>query len=99
MTGSLLTADQVGTRNSRATALEILLKPGEVAAQLGVSRSWLYEAAKDGRLPSIRLGGPNGPLRFVEADLVEWIERARSAWMPGDSPRDTLQRVAPRRAA
>lgn len=54
-----------------------LLKPGEVASGLGVSRSWLYQAAKDGRIPSIRLGGADGPLRFVEADLVDWVERAR----------------------
>ena len=80
-------------------ALETLLKPGEVAARLGVSRSWLYEAAKDGRLPSIRLGGPDGPLRFVEGDLIEWIEFARDAWRPGDTARDTLQRIAPRSAA
>ena len=50
---------------------------------LGVSRSWLYDAAKDGRVPSIRLGGPDGPVRFVERDLVEWLERARAGWLPG----------------
>lgn len=71
-----------------------LLKPGEVASGLGVSRSWLYQAAKDGRIPSIRLGGADGPLRFVEADLVDWVERARAAWRPGDSARDTLERTA-----
>jgi excisionase family DNA binding protein len=46
-----------------------LLRPGEVAVMLGVSRSWLYEAAKDGRVPCVRLGGPDGPLRFVARPL------------------------------
>jgi excisionase family DNA binding protein len=71
-----------------------LLCPGEVACMLGVSRSWLYDAAKDGRVPSIRLGGPDGPVRFVERDLVEWLERARAGWLPGDSTADTLRRAA-----
>lgn len=77
--------------------LETLLKPGEVASRLGVSRSWLYDAAKDGRLPSIRLGGADGPLRFVESDLIAWIGRARAAWQPGDTARDTPQRAAAQR--
>jgi excisionase family DNA binding protein len=71
-----------------------LLCPGEVARMLGVSRSWLYDAAKDGRVPSIRLGGPDGPVRFVERDLIEWLERARAGWLPGDSTPETLRRAA-----
>src|SRR4051794_40788241 len=38
-----------------------LLKPSEVARRLGVSRTWLYAAAKDGRIRSIRIGDPDGP--------------------------------------
>lgn len=60
-----------------------LLKPTEVAARLGVSRTWLYEAAKDGRVPSIRIGGSNGPLRFVPDDLQRWIDEARAEFTPG----------------
>lgn len=60
-----------------------LLKPSEVAVQLGVSRSWLYDAAKTGRIPSIRIGGPDGPLRFVPDDLRGWIDDARARWKPG----------------
>jgi predicted DNA-binding transcriptional regulator AlpA len=60
-----------------------LLKPAEVAASLGVSRTWLYDAAKCGRIPSIRIGGEDGPLRFVAADLRRWIDDARAAWVPG----------------
>ncbi|MGH2879455.1 MAG: helix-turn-helix transcriptional regulator [Solirubrobacteraceae bacterium] len=60
-----------------------LLKPAEVAAQLGVSRTWLYEAAKTGRIPAIRIGGREGPLRFVPEDLQRWIDDARAEWVPG----------------
>ena len=58
-----------------------LLKASEVQAMLGVSRSWLYDAATSGRLPSVRLGGPDGPLRFHPDDLDAWItaQRGRSA--------------------
>ncbi|MGB2710820.1 MAG: helix-turn-helix domain-containing protein [Conexibacter sp.] len=55
-----------------------LLKPAEVARRLKVSRSWVYDAAADGRLPSIRLGTTDGPLRFVRTDLEQWIEDART---------------------
>jgi excisionase family DNA binding protein len=48
-----------------------LLKPSEVARMLQVSRTWLYDAAKDGRIPSVRLGGPDGPVRFVEEDIEQ----------------------------
>lgn len=63
----------------------ILLKPSEVAAKLAVSRTWVYEAARTGRLPSIRIGGPDGPLRFVPQDLDRWLDEARSNWVPGGS--------------
>ncbi|HWT22095.1 MAG TPA: helix-turn-helix domain-containing protein [Solirubrobacteraceae bacterium] len=65
------------------SALEPLLRPSEVAERLGVSRTWLYDAAKDGRIPSVRLGGADGPLRFVPEDLRAWIEASREAWRPG----------------
>jgi excisionase family DNA binding protein len=70
-----------------------LLRPSEVCRQLGVSRSWLYAAAADGRIPSIRLGGPGGPLRFHPEDLAEWIDAARAAWRPGDTTAATLDRA------
>jgi hypothetical protein len=57
------------------------------------------EAAKEGRIPCLRLGGTEGPLRFVEADLRKWLECARAAWQPGDTARDTLRRVSERTAA
>jgi excisionase family DNA binding protein len=59
-----------------------LLRPAEVAARLGVSRAWLYAAAQGGRIPSVRLGDDKGPLRFVEEDVEQWLERARTARGP-----------------
>lgn len=76
------------------TVMEDLLRPTEVARLLGVSRTWLYDAAKAGRVPSLRIGGANGPLRFVPADLERWIDDARAAWRPGDSSAATLRRAA-----
>jgi excisionase family DNA binding protein len=74
-----------------------LLKPSEVARRLGVSRTWLYDAARDGRIPSVRIGGPQGPLRFIPEDLDAWIDRARTAWRPGDSGAATLRRASAER--
>ncbi|MFN8121481.1 MAG: helix-turn-helix domain-containing protein [Thermoleophilia bacterium] len=70
-----------------------LLKPGAVAEMLGVSRSWVYAAAADGRIPSLRLGGPDGPLRFVAEDVEEWLTAARAAWRPGQTTTETLRRA------
>ena len=88
----LLDMDGEGARSEQGLA--DLLRPAEVAQMLGVSRSWLYGAAKDGRIPCVRLCGSNGPLRFVEGDLLEWLERARASWRPGDSSAATLRRAA-----
>lgn len=71
-----------------------LLKPNDVARRLGVSRTWLYTAAKDGRIPSVRIGGPDGPLRFVPEDLEAWLDEARAAWRPGDTSAATLRRLS-----
>ena len=60
-----------------------LLTPAEVALRLGVSRSWLYAAAKEGRIPCVRLGGDDGPVRFLEAELAAWLSRTRRESSPG----------------
>src|SRR6478609_2303533 len=54
-----------------------LLKPSEVIELLGVSRSWLYDAANSGRIPCVRLGSPDGPVRFRLRELEAWIEQGR----------------------
>lgn len=60
-----------------------LLRPNDVARKLSVSRAWVYDAARTGRIPSVRLGGEDGPLRFIEADIDQWLAQARAAWHPG----------------
>jgi excisionase family DNA binding protein len=60
-----------------------LLKPNDLARRLAVSRAWVYEAAKSGRIPSVRIGGVDGPLRFVPKDIERWLAEARTAWLPG----------------
>lgn len=70
-------AQRLYVRDSMERLDTALLTPSDVALRLGVSRSWLYAAAKAGRVPCVRLGGDDGPLRFVEADLAAWLQRAR----------------------
>lgn len=62
-----------------------LLKPNDVARQLAVSRAWVYEAARTGRIPSVRIGGQDGPLRFVPEDIDRWLADARAEWSPAIS--------------
>jgi excisionase family DNA binding protein len=71
-----------------------LLKPNDIARRLGVSRSWVYDAAKAGRIPCVRLGGPDGPLRFLREDVEVWLELARSSWLPGESAVSATERAA-----
>ena len=61
---------------------------------LGVSRSWLYLAVADGRIPHLRLGSPDGPLRFREDEIVTWLDVCRRAWRPGATLRDTIERAS-----
>lgn len=63
--------------------MTVLIRPADLARDLCVSRTWVYEAASTGRIPSIRIGGEDGPLRFVPEDVERWLEEARSAWRPG----------------
>jgi excisionase family DNA binding protein len=71
-----------------------LLKPTDVARRLGVSRSWVYDAAASGRIPCVRLGGPDGPLRFLREDVESWLEQARRNWLPGQSTERITLRAA-----
>ena len=71
-----------------------LLRPNDVAQLLSVSRAWVYEAARIGRIPSFRLGGDDGPLRFVAEDIEQWLAEARGSWLPGRTSRSRLQSVA-----
>jgi excisionase family DNA binding protein len=54
-----------------------LLRPTEVAHRLKVSRTWVYDAAKSGRLPCLRLGGAEGPLRFDHSEIERFLNNSR----------------------
>ena len=77
-----------------------LLRPADVVELLGVSRSWLYDAAKSGRIPCVRLGGSDGPVRFRLRELDAWIEQGRvtrsSLPPPGLKPSASRARSATR---
>jgi excisionase family DNA binding protein len=60
-----------------------LMRPNDVARVLAVSRAWVYEAARTGRIPSVRIGGDDGPLRFVPEDIERWLDEQRAQWTPG----------------
>lgn len=60
-----------------------LMRPNDVARMLAVSRAWVYEAARAGRIPSIRIGGEDGPLRFVPEDIERRLAEQRAQWTPG----------------
>jgi excisionase family DNA binding protein len=64
-----------------------LLKPEEVAALLRVDRSWVYRAAREGKLPHVKLGHY---VRFEEAGLHAWLREQAAASVNGNEkcPRD-----------
>jgi len=82
----------MSTNDDSLTEFE-LLTPVEAMRLLRVSRMWLHDAAKDERIPSIRLGGPGGPVRFVRRDLEGHIELARQQWRPTQSGAAALRSV------
>lgn len=47
-----------------------LLRPEQVAALLAVRTSWVYEAARTGRLPCLRIGRH---IRFTQTMVEEWL--------------------------
>lgn len=56
-----------------------LLTAREAAERLRVGRAWVYRHAASGDLPSLRLGDDDhAPLRISSADLVDYLERART---------------------
>lgn len=67
--------------------LKKLLTVKEVMELLGVSRSWLYDAAARGALPCIRIGGM---LRFDPEQLEQWL---RQFQRPGGTTYGTLDQA------
>jgi excisionase family DNA binding protein len=56
-----------------------ILTPSEVAELLRVPESWVYRAAREGRLPCIRLGRY---VRFGEHELERWLDERRGVGRP-----------------
>jgi excisionase family DNA binding protein len=48
-----------------------LLTAAEVAAQLGVPKTWVYEQARAGRIPTVALGRYR---RFRAEAIAAWVE-------------------------
>ncbi len=53
------------------------LSPGQAAVVLGVSRSTIYRLLREGRLPSIRVGGQ---LRIPKRTLAQRLAETRGGW-------------------
>jgi len=53
---------------------EPLLTAAAAASLLNVRKSWVYDAVRDGRLPSVRIGRH---VRFVRSDLEHWVSDQR----------------------
>jgi excisionase family DNA binding protein len=74
-----------------------LLRVGEAARALNVSRWTIYRWVKDGRLESARIG--QGSLRIVRASIMALIERGRTVSVdlirkdPGSCARDVVGAV------
>jgi excisionase family DNA binding protein len=90
----LLSGLKVDRKDAVAHLDTDLLKPNDIARRFGVSRSWVYDAAKAGRIPCVRLGGSDGPLRFLPDDVEAWLELARRSWLPGESATSATKRAA-----
>lgn len=58
-----------------ATLSEPLLTAAAAAELLAVRTSWVYDAARSGELPCIRLGKH---LRFLRSDLERWVAEQRA---------------------
>lgn len=54
---------------------EPLLTAAGAAELLAVRTSWVYEAARSGELPCVRLGKH---LRFLRSDLERWVAEQRA---------------------
>jgi hypothetical protein len=84
ITGSLL------VRERPAPAPSGLVDAATLARALGVDRSWVYAHAQE--LGGIRLGGPQGRLRFDLARLADTLDPTRSGPQRGTTGRSRAPR-------
>ncbi len=57
-----------------------LLTAEEVAEQLNLPKSWIYEQSRAGRFPTVRMGRY---MRYDQRDVDAWIDQHRNAWTNG----------------
>jgi excisionase family DNA binding protein len=53
-----------------------LLTAAEVAAMLGVPKSWVYEQSRQGRIPTVALGHYR---RFRPEAIAAWVDQLEAA--------------------
>lgn len=61
-------------------AAERLWRVDDVARFLGLTRKGVYGLVETRRIPFVRMPGRgqrSGPIRFVRAELLEWVGRNR----------------------
>jgi excisionase family DNA binding protein len=89
----------LGTMSAGTENPSRLLEPQEVADYLGMNVRWVYDQARAGRLPHVRLGRY---VRFRRESIDAWLEaRESQATMPagtnrpadGLAPRGTYRRA------
>lgn len=66
--------EQLQLTPQREPLREPLLTPAQAAALLAVRTSWIYDAAREGRLPTIHVGRH---IRFLRSDLEAWVLKQR----------------------
>lgn len=57
-----------------------LVTADEVAVQFGITRQRVYELARQGLIPTVRLGRS---LRFSASAIGDWINRGGEGWGGG----------------
>ena len=70
----------------------MMLTVKEVAQQLSVSATCVYQLVASGQLPSHRFGLGRGTVRVSEGDLASYVERNRHASQATEQPPTTTNR-------
>lgn len=69
----------VAENGSQEALAEPLLDAVAAARLLSVRPSWIYEAARAGRLPHLKIGRH---IRFLRSDLESWVLTKRAGGSP-----------------
>jgi len=74
--GNPMTRQQQKKKKVKPIVVDDLLTPDQVSELLGVAKSTLakWRCTGEKNLPYIRLGGPNGPVRYIGTGPTALIE-------------------------